>query len=106
MRETKINVWLKEGVSGDLCPEMQEAHGKIVELYRKSGYIYFYVVSRREGDHKPGSLHYIGLAEDFNKVLDVEKEDIEEVLGTDYRVIEKRDYFHVEYNPQPKHRRC
>ena len=95
-----IEVWQRQSVQGDLHPKMQKAQGKIARLYFVKGERLM-ISSRRDGEHSPGSFHYIGLAEDYlnpNKV--VSKQEIQDAVGPNFDVIEYSWGYHVEYDPK------
>lgn len=98
-----ISEWIKTGVCGDLHPIMQKAHGKIVSHYESLGIKNFFITSRRDGNHIPGSFHYIGLAEDFGKHRLITRFELQHLLGNDFDIIEYDDHFHVEYDPEKKY---
>ncbi len=94
-------VWLKYDVYGDLQNPMQKAHGRLVELYAMYAKD-FYVTSRRDGKHMAGSLHFIGLAEDFKR-QGIKKHLIKDAAGPGFDVVEypePHDIFHVEFDPK------
>ena len=94
-------VWIKQGVMGDLCPELQKELGKVIDLYEKCGLGSFYITSKREGNHQGNSFHYIGHAVDFGKALvHVPREEIKKVIGKDFDLVEERTHFHLEYDPK------
>jgi hypothetical protein len=94
-----MTVWIKRGVFGDLAPVMQKALGRIIALYAAEQRIHFYITSIAEGNHGYGSLHYIGLAVDFLK-QGISRQQITDLLGSDFDVCEYDSHFHVEYDPQ------
>ncbi len=96
-------VWLKDDVYGDLQTPMQKAHGRLVELYAMYG-MDFFVTSRNDGKHSPGSLHYVDLAEDFKR-QSIRKHLVVDAAGPGFDVVEypePRDIYHVEFDPKPK----
>ena len=86
----------KQGVSGDLQTVAQKGLGRVAELFFANN-LDLIVTSIREGNHMPGSLHYIGLAFDFRKGP-FRKADIEAVLSPPWQVIEEADHWHCEYD--------
>jgi hypothetical protein len=86
-------------VRGELKPVAQKGLGKVVKLYEQLGKKNFYVTCIREGRHMPGSLHYCGLAFDFQsqKVL---IKDVRNALGPDWDVVGHLTHFHAEYDPR------
>ena len=97
-----MTVWLKQGVEGDLGPEMRRAKGELVVLYKSKG-LDFKITSIREGNHLANSCHYEGDALDFKR-QGVPKQDVVEVLDDRFQAIEyednKGDIFHVEFDPR------
>ena len=103
-----INIWERQSVQGDLQPVMQKAQGKIATLYHSKGHALF-ISSRRDGEHQPGSFHYIGCAEDYLDNPDVfpgvvgkvvSKQEIKNAIGSDFDVIQYDWGYHVEYDPK------
>lgn len=97
-------VQVKEGVS--LIGIEQEIITALKVLY----YLYFAlgktltVTSTFEGQHRPGSLHYKGLAVDLRvwNLSTAERKRIVEaakgLLGKDYDVIDETNHIHVEFD--------
>ena len=62
------------------------------------------VTSISEGEHAPGSLHYVGLAIDLRQPtpehvpLCVQR--LKAALGEDFDVLAEGDHIHVEYQPK------
>ena len=61
------------------------------------------VSSTYEGGHSPSSFHYVNLAEDIRKP-DLQYREIvftklKEAVGDDYDVVDERNHFHIEYDP-------
>ena len=99
--DSRMTVWLKEGVLGGLAPETRRCKGRLVDLYTKLG-LDFYITSKGEGNHNRASCHYEGQAVDFKRQR-VEKTAIVEACGKGFDVVEytdQRDIFHVEYDPK------
>lgn len=100
-----MRVWIKEGVCGDLCPELRKALGRIQRLYATRGLKNFYITSKREGNHMLGSFHYDGRAVDFMR-LDVPVNLIQEAAGVDCDVVpfivHGETYTHLEWDPKSK----
>jgi len=96
-----INIWERQSVQGDLQPVMRKAQGRIASIYNYKGHPLM-ISSRRDGEHKPGSLHYDGLAEDY-KDWDkhVSISEIKDAVGPGFDVIEYEWGYHVEYDPKP-----
>jgi len=95
-----IEVWLRQSVQGDLQPQMQKAQGKVARLYHAKGERLM-ISSRRDGEHQPGSFHYIGCAEDYlDRAKIVSKRQIKAQLGPDFDVLEYDWGYHVEYDPK------
>ena len=93
-----MTVWFKQGVLGDLHPKAQKGFGKVAILYRDNG-IDLFVTSLREGNHQPGSFHYIGEAFDFRQG-GIPIETVRGILGDDWDVLpSKGGTFHAEYDP-------
>lgn len=99
--EKKVTVWYKQGVEGDIKPQIQKMVGRIHDHYYKNYGIDLYITSKRDGNHMAGSLHYCGLAVDFGRDKQHTKERIESILGMDYDVVEYKGHYHVEYDPKP-----
>jgi len=64
------------------------------------------VTSAFDGQHKPGSLHYVGRALDF-RIWDVPSEEradlaahIRDRLGPDFDVVLEANHIHIEYDPK------
>ena len=95
----RIEVWIKEGVMGDLHPMLQKELGKIIEHHEENGYVNFYILSKREGDHKPGSLHVIGQAVDF--ASDMPYDRLRAIVGLDFdlKYYREKSRYHLEYSP-------
>lgn len=95
-----MNCWIKEDVQGDLSVPMRKGHGIVVKLYYSKG-LDFFVTSRREGIHSPGSLHPDGNAEDF-RGQGVPILEIKLALPSDYDIVQESDHYHLEYDPKEK----
>jgi hypothetical protein len=82
---------------------MQKAQGKIARMYNELGQPLM-ISSRRDGEHSPGSFHYIGLAEDYldnyATTKHISKKEIQGKLGSDFDVVEYSWGYHVEYDPK------
>ena len=95
-----MTVWIKQGVLGDLQPIAQKGFGRVVKLYWSRGDDFF-CTSLREGNHQPGSFHYLGLAFDFIRNGGILQE-IRERLGAGWDVIEFTvngvKYIHAEFD--------
>ena len=93
-----MTIWIKQGVLGELNIPMRKCHGRLVRLYGEHD-LDFYVTSRREGNHMPGSLHPDGGAEDFIlQNMCVKK--IKKACGKDFDVIVESNHVHYEYDPK------
>ena len=95
-----IDIWERQSVCGDLQIPMQKAQGHIARLYNIKNHPLM-ISSRRDGEHSPGSLHYIGLAEDYldrDKILT--KWEIVATIGFGFDVVEYPWGYHVEYAPK------
>ena len=99
---SKIKIWNKEGVLGDLHPELQRELGKVIQFHEDNGYINFYITSKREGNHKPGSFHPIGRAVDFASDMPYEK--LRVLVGLDFDLVPfaGESLFHLEYDKKVK----
>ena len=102
-----MTVWIKQGVCGDLSFQMQKARGELAVLYASHGND-FYITSIREGNHSPGSYHYIGQALDFKRQKMLKGELVDKLFGLTTRIggkfdvieySDERDIFHVEFDP-------
>ena len=96
-----MSTYYKEGTWGRLSPQMRRGKGKLASLYKSKG-LNFLVTSKMDGNHSASSCHPEGDAIDFKR-QGVPKIDITEILDmTLFDVVEyrdKRDIFHVEYDP-------
>jgi len=97
---------IKKGVSVvGMQPEMILAHLICDGIYKKYGLDYV-LTSGREGDHKKGSLHYVGLASDTrNRDIPLAqrkniRDELQHALQEEYTVILEGTHFHVEFQPQ------
>lgn len=93
-----MSTLIKQGVCGDLDPVMQKALNKIHSVYQSYGYDLI-ITSMREGNHSPGSLHYIGRAIDCRKGK-VSILALSSALGTDFDCIDESNHYHIEYDPK------
>lgn len=91
------NIWIKQGVLGDLQPIARKGLGKVAKLYKTSG-LDLFVTSLRDGNHSDGSLHYDGLAFDIRKGIEIYR--IKLALGGGWDVVEEVDHIHCEYDPK------
>jgi len=89
-----MTIWYKQGVCGDLQIVAQKGLGRIDNAYKKD----LFVTSLRDGNHMPGSLHYIGLAFDIRPTM--EKRDIKRILGPKWDVVDEGNHIHCEYDPK------
>lgn len=93
-----MTVWLKRGVIGDLCIQAQKGFGRVANLYEDEGKD-IYCTSIRDGNHSPGSMHYIGQAFDI-KPMGVSVGKIRAALGNDFDVVDEFNHIHVEFDPK------
>lgn len=95
----RIKIWIKEGVIGDLHPLLQKELGKVIEFHEDDGCVNFYITSKREGNHKPGSFHAIGRAVDF--ASDMPYDRLRAIVGLDFDLVPFADktHYHLEYDP-------
>ena len=96
-----MTVWIKQGVLGNLNPNIRRAKGRLVALYKSRG-LDFFITSKGEGNHLDASCHYEGDAIDFKR-QGIPKVKIQLVAGSFCDVEEytdERDIFHVEYDPK------
>ncbi len=100
MISTKPNVWLKQGVMGDMSIPMRKVFGRIAKHYAALG-LDTYITSIREANHTFGSLHYDGNAVDIKR-QGLPLDGIKAVAGNKCDVIEYRDMdiFHIEFDPK------
>ena len=89
-------VLFKQGVCGKLEPIAQKGIGKVAQLFLDNN-CDFIVTSIREGNHMPGSLHFLGLAFDCRKGP-FKKSDIMAVLDRPWQIIEHETSWHIEYD--------
>lgn len=100
---------IKEGVDlAGIAPEMvlglQTAHS----VYNKHGHDDMTVTSARDGKHKPGSKHYVGLATDLRTIsagisyseAQAIVFDLKQALGSQYDVVNEVDHIHLEFDPK------
>ena len=93
-----MTVWRKQGVIGDLAPIAQKGLGKVASLYEINGED-LYITSIREGNHSPGSFHYIGQAFDFRRG-GITLEAVRGALGDKWDVLNSsHGTFHAEFDP-------
>lgn len=97
----------KPGTVLSAKPEIQYARGIIAAVWRSRGYT-LTVTSGYDGEHREGSLHYDGYAEDY-RTRDVAPGDLQTMvstvrarLGTLYDVVLETQppHLHVEYDPR------
>lgn len=98
---------LKPGVRvGGLAPEMVLAGVVVMMVFREWGYNSCTITSCRDGQHKEGSLHYVGKALDFRTRDVVQSQlptivaDIKEALGEEFDVVLEKDHIHLEFDPE------
>lgn len=94
-----MRLWIKAGVLGDLQIPAQKGLNRLAGRYFLEG-LDFFVTSIREGNHAPGSLHYVGLAFDYlPQGRPIEKD--REALGPNWDVVESNNGArHAEYDPE------
>jgi hypothetical protein len=104
-----IDVWERQSVQGTLSPLMQKAQGRIAKLYIGKG-SRLMISSRADGQHSPGSFHYLRPceAEDYLDAEDtpggktVSRFEIESVLRRlkpdAFDVVEYDWGYHVEHD--------
>lgn len=100
--EDKMTVWIKQGVLGDLSPEVRRAKGKLTRQYRSDG-LDFFITSKREGNHREDSCHYEGCGLDFKRQGKTKREILIFLdYDSDFDIVEYEDLdiFHVEYDPK------
>ncbi len=89
------------GIQPEILLAVQEAR----EVYRKYGAT-FVITSCKEGNHRPFSKHFEGLAIDLRtrNLDDKDKapiaEAINRALGPQYDVVLESDHIHVEFDPK------
>lgn len=91
-------VWLKQGVVGELSRQMRRAVGVLSTIYGSAG-LDLFITSVQEGNHSAGSLHYDGQAIDIRKQT-ITLQSIKTNLGPGYDCIEEVDHFHIEWDPR------
>ena len=97
-----MTVWYKQGVCGDLQGVAQKALGRVAKVL-KSIHEDTFVTSKRDGNHSPGSFHYLGLAFDFryplmwNKGL---KARLIKAIGKGFDIVFHETHIHVEWDPK------
>lgn len=91
-------VWLKQGVVGELSREMRRAVGVLSKLYANEG-LDLFITSVQEGNHSAGSLHYDGRAIDFRKAS-ITLQQVKTAVGPGYDCVDEADHFHVEWDPK------
>jgi len=100
--------WYKEGVLGHLCPQARRAK-RAVQIYYYNNDLDFYLTSKEEANHAPGSCHYEGAAFDFKR-QGMSKMNIRTALingglnPNDYDIIvysiEDGNFIHMEFDPK------
>lgn len=88
-------------------PEIERARRIVVEVWKRYGYQVTLTSGEEEtASHAPGSLHYVGLAEDY-RTHDVALShlrdmvaDVRQRLGSDYDVVLESDHLHIEFDPK------
>lgn len=92
-----MTVWFKQGVCGDLQAVAQKGLGKIAKFQSPN---HLHVTSIRDGNHTPGSLHYIGMAFDLEYITHRDVKIYKKLLGSDWDVVGERTHVHCEYDPK------
>jgi len=93
-----MTVWIKQGVLGDLQSVAQKGLGRVAKVYEAHSEDLF-ITSLREGNHSPGSFHYIGLAFDIRPGKS-SLSMIRAALGHDWDVVDEVNHIHCEYDPK------
>jgi hypothetical protein len=100
---------IKPGVSGELRPEMDPVLAVVPTIWRMHGLGAPTITSIQDGQHRPDSFHYRGLAIDF-RLRDVPAElhetlrsEVAAALGSNFDVLHEyhgttSDHLHVEYD--------
>ena len=94
-----MTVWNKNGVMGDLCPELTKELGRVIRFYADCGHEDFFITSKCEGTHSPGTFHHIHQAVDFRK-QGVLHAQLRVIIGKDFDLVDCGDHFHLEYDPK------
>ena len=98
-----MTVWYKQGVLGDLQQVARKGLGRVAELFEETG-LDLNITSLRDGNHMAGSLHYDGLAFDFQYTNAVSRiipvPTIKEALGFGWDIVLGNNYIHCEYDPK------
>jgi len=97
MLGAKPATYYKEGVCGDLNPQMRKCKGRLERLYFSEG-LDFFVTAKRDGNHNPGSCHPEGDAIDFKR-QGMPMQKIRAVCGPGFDVIDEKSHVHVEWDP-------
>ena len=101
---------LKNGVSiRGIKPEMVLALTIAAKVYERYG-LTLTITAVTDGKHRPGSLHYVGLAADLrlpgspaDPTPPTSKElvaNLQKALGSEFDVVLEADHIHVEYQPK------
>jgi len=75
----------------------QKGLGRVAHAYEGHGHD-LYVTSIRDGNHSPGSLHYVGLAFDIQPGIEIHL--IKQVLSPQWDVVDEGNHIHCEYDPK------
>lgn len=94
-----MTVWIKQGVIGDLQPIARKGLGKVHDLHSQHR-VDLFLTSLREANHMAGSLHYDGLAFDILPNLNIALNEIKQVLGPQWDVINEQTHIHCEFDPK------
>ncbi len=102
MISARPNVWIKQGVMGDMSIPMRKGFGRVADHYAAVG-LDTYITSIRDSNHSKGSLHYDGNAVDIKR-QGIAKKIVKQVLGVGFDVVEyskdNGDFFHLEHDPK------
>lgn len=98
---------IKKGVSiRGIRPEIAIANQIIKSILEDKYGVEFVITAGTDGSHSRGSLHYVGLAEDFRN-REVEKHKLQpitiemsEALGDEFDVVLEKTHWHVEFQPK------
>jgi len=94
-----MKTWRKEGVCGDLNNFAQKCYGRIARLYHSKG-VDFFVTAIRDGNHMPGSFHFVGGAFDFLYADLVSKDEIRKAAGPGFDIVFHKGHIHIEHDPK------
>ena len=81
-----------------------EAICAAANVWSRQGLDALVITSARDGDHRPGSMHYQGDAIDLRSrnLPDAfsARDRLQTLLGDEYDVVLEADHIHVEYDPR------